>query len=77
MVLTSPHSLENQLEKKKFPSEKRRAEMPPTQVGAGSPTVVCADSYLRRVDELLPPLLHKLVLIDFFYCALASTRVPE
>lgn len=52
--------------------------MPPTQVGAGSPTVAsCADSYLRRVDELLPPLLHKLVLIDFFYCALASTWVPE
>lgn len=52
--------------------------MPPTKVGAGSQAAESrADSYLWGCDEALPPLSHGLVLIDFFYCALASTWVPE
>lgn len=52
--------------------------MPPPQVGAGSQAAGSrADSYLRGCDEALPPLSHGLVLVDFLYCALASTWVPE
>lgn len=76
-VLISLHS-EHQLEKKNPIREKTGKKCLPLQVGVGNQTREwLANGYLRCCDEVLPSLSHGLVLIDFFYCALASTWVPE